>query len=308
MKKVFLITMLLSITVMIKANSSYVIKGKTYPVPEAIDLGLPSGNKWANMNIGASTINDIGGYYGWADPTGELTVDDYNWRNTTLDGAWNSPLFGGTNPPRNISGTDLDIATQKLGKEWCMPSSDDFKELTDNCSFVVESDYVRVTGPNGNSIILPISGMWIWSHQGGGMDASRWKYMQEMTSDPCFWVSTRSFWDESESDYDAQFNYPAADYAYAYEYGIDVLSWYRNGMIPVRAIKRERTTDYVEVCGIKWAKGNLLYDAINGGDNHFQTNWKLAPEQWFYFNYADGYGQNWVQPLHLPKSRPMAMR
>lgn len=177
-----------------------------------------------------------------------------------------------------------------------MPSSDDFKELTDNCSFVVESDYVRVTGPNGNSIILPISGMWIWSHQGGGMDASRWKYMQEMTSYPCFWVSTRSFYNHDDSDYWSQYNQPAADYAHADNEGFwgangTCDSWYRNGMIPIRAIKRDKTTDYVEVCGIKWAKGNLLYDAVNGGDNHFQTNWKLASEQWFYYNYADGYGE-----------------
>jgi len=288
-KLLLLIMMLLSFQANIDANS-YVIKGKTYPIPEAIDLGLPSGNKWANMNIGASSTNDVGGYYGWADPTGELTVDDYNWRNVELDGAWNSPLFGGTNPPRNISGTELDIATQKLGRDWCMPSSDDFKELTDNCAFVVESDYVRVTGPNGNSIDLPISGMWIYSGT-----IKNPTYQQSMNNYPCFWVSTRSFYNHDDSDYWSQYNQPGADYAHADNngfWGADGTcdSWYRNGMIPIRAIQRN-SSDYVEVCGIKWAKGNLLYDAINGGDSGFETNWKLASEQWFYFNYADGYGQ-----------------
>lgn len=271
---------------------TYVIKGVSYPEPEAIDLGLPSGNKWANMNIGASSVNEIGGYYGWADPTGELTYESYNWRNVDLDGAWNSPLFGGTNPPRDISGTELDIATNKLGSDWCMPSSDDFKELTDNCTFAVESEYVKVTGPNGNSIFLPISGMYIWSGR-----INNPVYGHSMTKYPCFWVSTRSFYNHNDSEYWTQYNQPAADYAHADAdgfWGADGTcdSWYRNGMIPIRAIKRGKNdAGYVEVCGIKWAKGNLLYDAVNGGDQTFETNWKLAPEQWYYFNYADGFGQ-----------------
>lgn len=41
--------------------------------------------------------------------------------------------------------------------------------------------------------------------------------------------------------------------------------------------------EYVEVCGIKWAKGNLQYDEINGGAENFQTNWKLSDHQWEYF-------------------------
>ncbi len=37
--------------------------------------------------------------------------------------------------------------------------------------------------------------------------------------------------------------------------------------------------DYVSVCGIKWARGNL---------QHLDENWKIADYQWEYFNYADG--------------------
>ena len=43
--------------------------------------------------------------------------------------------------------------------------------------------------------------------------------------------------------------------------------------------------DYVEVCGIKWAKGNLQYDPINGGDEGFMENWRIAPTQWHYVGY-----------------------
>ena len=32
---------------------------------EAVDLGLPSGTKWANMNVGATKPEEYGGYYAW---------------------------------------------------------------------------------------------------------------------------------------------------------------------------------------------------------------------------------------------------
>lgn len=41
---------------------------------------------------------------------------------------------------------------------------------------------------------------------------------------------------------------------------------------------------FVEVCGVKWALGNLSYDA-GGGDKGFRDGWKLAPEQWSYLYY-----------------------
>lgn len=43
--------------------------------------------------------------------------------------------------------------------------------------------------------------------------------------------------------------------------------------------------DYVKVCGVKWARGNLQYDPINGGDEGFMENWRIAPTQWNYVGY-----------------------
>ena len=42
---------------------------------------------------------------------------------------------------------------------------------------------------------------------------------------------------------------------------------------------------FIEVCGIKWATGNLQYDKNFNGENNFQQNWRIAPYQWHYFNY-----------------------
>lgn len=46
--------------------------------------------------------------------------------------------------------------------------------------------------------------------------------------------------------------------------------------------------DYVEVCGIKWAKGNLLYAADECGAEGFQSHWMLADCQWKYFDIVYG--------------------
>lgn len=48
--------------------------------------------------------------------------------------------------------------------------------------------------------------------------------------------------------------------------------------------KSELRKDYVKVCGVKWAKGNLQCYQDNGDDG-FQDGWRIAPAQWHYFNY-----------------------
>lgn len=44
--------------------------------------------------------------------------------------------------------------------------------------------------------------------------------------------------------------------------------------------------DYVKVCGIKWAKGNLQC-IQNEGDATFQNGWRIAPTQWHHLTYTD---------------------
>lgn len=125
--------------------------------PEAVDLGLSV--LWAKYNIGASSEGNPGGLYGWADPTGNETSVDV----IASDGnTWISPLYGGPNPPSNICGSSLDIASVKLGGSWRLPSQNEIIELIDNCqtewTTVDGSEGLRFTGPNGNSIFLPAGG------------------------------------------------------------------------------------------------------------------------------------------------------
>ncbi len=126
------------------------------PVAEAIDLGLPSGTKWASWNVGASSPEDCGGYYAW----GETEEKDYyDWSTYThCDGTLETCHHIGD----NIAGTEYDVARMKWGDSWTMPSTDQIKELMDNCERTWTSQNgtngMLFTGPNGNSIFLPAAG------------------------------------------------------------------------------------------------------------------------------------------------------
>lgn len=56
-------------------------------VGEAVDLGLPSGTKWANMNVGATSVNDYGLLFAWGETTGysskeaEISDHKFSWNN-----------------------------------------------------------------------------------------------------------------------------------------------------------------------------------------------------------------------------------
>lgn len=123
--------------------------------PQQMDLGLSV--DWAASNLGAVSPEEFGGYYGWADPTGNETTADVldNTRN------WISDLYGGAEPPAEISGTTLDIARTVLGDGWRLPTLEEMKELTDcrhQWTRINGVNGYEITGKNGVKIFLPAGG------------------------------------------------------------------------------------------------------------------------------------------------------
>ena len=121
---------------------------------KAIDLGLSV--LWADFNVGADSVQQQGGLYGWGDPTGDKksqNVYDY----LRIRGG----LYLAT--PQNISGTEYDIAKTKWGEKWRIPTREQWKELVVNCKWTRMSlsnvAGYNVEGPNGNSIFLPATGI-----------------------------------------------------------------------------------------------------------------------------------------------------
>lgn len=128
---------------------------------EAVDLGLSV--LWSTYNLGASSPTDYGGYFAWGDPTGALWSGDgigYDDQGYT----WNTSNYGGNNPPADISGTELDVVSAHWGDGWRMPTFAEMKELRSKCQWTLLEQagvkWYEVTGPNGNSINLPVAGLY----------------------------------------------------------------------------------------------------------------------------------------------------
>ena len=126
-----------------------------------VDLGLPSGTKWAICNIGATSVEDFGNYYAW----GEInTKDTYTPSNSVTYGSFDLPYeLLGNIPQYDISGyTQYDAATANWGGNWEMPTGDELTELEDNCTWILTTrngiEGFCVIGPNGNRIFLPNAG------------------------------------------------------------------------------------------------------------------------------------------------------
>ncbi len=124
--------------------------------PHPIDLGLPSGTRWACCNVDASVPEDYGGYYAWGETEEKAS---YEWESYRYyDASTEQCIHIGD----DIAGTQYDVAAVKWLDPWRMPSSDMFQELLDNCTSEWTSlndvnGYLLI-GSNGGRIFLPAAG------------------------------------------------------------------------------------------------------------------------------------------------------
>ena len=123
---------------------------------EYVDLGLPSGTKWATMNIGASSENEYGNFYQYGKGANQYAA---------TSGQSN---YSGTEDPL---ATSVDAAAQVWGGNWHMPTKAQCEELTANTTYewttidgVVGSKF---TASNGNYIFFPAAGYYGNGSQGG---------------------------------------------------------------------------------------------------------------------------------------------
>ena len=139
-------------------NVSGTIAGHDY-----VDLGLPSGLKWATCNVGAATPEDYGNYYAWGETT---TKSSYTEENSVTYGQQISDFSGNST---------YDAARANWGGTWRMPIRVEILELLNNCTWTWTSQSgvkgYKVTGPNGNSIFLPAAGYYngSWANYVGGI-------------------------------------------------------------------------------------------------------------------------------------------
>ena len=175
MKKLFLFSfgLIMTLSLFIVSCNNGDEDGYTPPASPyvAVDLGLPSGLKWATRNVGAFEPQEIGTYFAW----GELkSKETFSAAACTTYGK-DMPDFSGD--------VNYDIAAYSWGSTWRMPTEAEVMELKENCTFewVMLNVYLYgciVTGPNGNKIYLP----------SGGFKAS--ETADFVDSEAAYWTST----------------------------------------------------------------------------------------------------------------------
>ena len=144
--------------------------------PHMIDLGLPSGTKWACCNVGASYPESYGNFYAWGEttPKSEYYSSDYQYwvdkdgngrLSLELDDNYNWVSNEFINIGDDIAGTNYDAATVNWGAPWRMPSMDQIRELVNKTSreFVTLKNVrgIKFRGQNGGFIFLPAAGSYI---------------------------------------------------------------------------------------------------------------------------------------------------
>ncbi len=137
---------------------------------QAVDLGLPSGIKWASCNVGATTPEGYGDYFAWGETAQK---DDYSWTtykyangaDNKLTKYCNDTNYGNDSFVDNKTVLEPadDAATANWGKEWRMPTDAEWKELQENCTWALTtqngiSGLLVASKTNSNAIFLPAAG------------------------------------------------------------------------------------------------------------------------------------------------------
>ena len=137
-----------------------------------VDLGLPSGLKWAKCNVGAKKETDYGYYFMWGSTTPN-TADECTWTNAPFNNRssnFNSVYFNDHKSEwldsKNNLKSEFDAARAIMKGDWRIPTKAEIQELIDNTTNKWFANYndTDVSGTkftskkNGNSIFIPAAG------------------------------------------------------------------------------------------------------------------------------------------------------
>ena len=145
-----------------------------------VDLGLPSGIRWAksNLTIGGLPMDEtqIGDFYGWGELEpyySSITINSESSVSYTWKSGYSGYVQASYNKSGSINGTYTsntaqlgradDAASVKLGDNWRMPSIADLEELAANCTFSGTTvngvaGTLATSNNNGNTIFFPATG------------------------------------------------------------------------------------------------------------------------------------------------------
>lgn len=152
------------------------VKPLTYNM---VDLGLPSGTLWADRNVGATSPEDAGLYFAWGETVGYTAEEIASGKRSFTTSEYLSKYDKYNATGFTVLESIDDAVTVNMGTDYRMPTKQELDELLNLCtrSYIDVNDRefneneaangkiknyelkcIRLTGPNGNSIVFPASG------------------------------------------------------------------------------------------------------------------------------------------------------
>lgn len=134
-----------------------------------VDLGLPSGNLWAETNLDETDIHYFGRAYAWGETSAKENASYENYKYAkagkgekgftkyVLDGAYGNNGFVDNKATLELSD---DAVHNALGGSWRIPTECDWQELLDNCTLsevIIQGHYrgLLLRGKKGKTLYLP---------------------------------------------------------------------------------------------------------------------------------------------------------
>ena len=220
-----------------------------------VDMGLPSGTRWATCNVDASAPEQPGKHYSWGETVTKTSYAESNTKNYRKD-------------VDDFSGDKVsDVATAKWGAGWKTPTYEQFSELVHYCNW----KYVQKNGRWGAEITSPKTKNSIFLPASGAKDGAK---HDEPNACGMYWTST---------PYKSTVNNGAHDYHFGgalgemgiseryYGYSVrPVIDYDVNTQIPSSGeINGHKWVDLGLPSGVKWATCNLGTDDVDQDGDYY---------------------------------------
>lgn len=150
------------------------VKGPGVPVPNnCVDLGLNSGLLWAKCNMGTTDPTELGDYYAWGEISpNKKEYSSSNYKHFKVKSNIEVLKYN-EKDGKTVLDLNDDAARANIGAGYRIPTKEDWEELLEDCKWEAFTTTLpeimdpsqtkaiarwKVTGPNGNSIVLPMTG------------------------------------------------------------------------------------------------------------------------------------------------------